>query len=109
MRFLFATFLSALLIVSHSASARKAQQVEDMTLFQFGQLIAEELDYAIIFSPRVRKNKKVGLVLSDSIEPEALYNMFLSVLNMQGYAAVKTNNVIRIVREYKARTITPYH
>tara|TARA_R110001592_G_scaffold288331_4_gene557366 strand:- start:28690 stop:29004 length:315 start_codon:yes stop_codon:yes gene_type:complete len=91
--------------VSQTLFAAKARIVEDVTLFQFGKIVAEELDYAIIFSPRVRKNSKVALVLSKAIEPDQLYNIFLGVLNVQGYAAVKTGNLIRVVREYKARTL----
>lgn len=86
----------------------KANELERMTLFQFSQLVAKELDYAIIFSPRVRKNNRIGLVLPEPLAQDKLYNVFLSVLNSQGYAAVKRGSVIRIVREFKARTL-PSH
>lgn len=78
---------------------------EDMTLFQFSQVVAEVFDYAIVFSPRVRKNREVGMVISDSLEPSQLYNIFLSVLDLQGYTAVKTDNLVRVVREYKSRSM----
>ncbi len=95
------------MLVGQSQSSQKLNSsvTQDMTLFQFSQVVADEFDYAIIFSPRVRKNNKVGLVISDSLETSQLYNVFMSVLDLHGYAAVKTDNVIRIVREYKSRSM----
>jgi len=90
------------------ANASKANELERLTLFQFSQVVAKQLDYAIIFSPRVRKNNRIGLVLSEPLKDDSLYNVFLSVLNSHGYAAVKNGSVIRIVREFKARTL-PSH
>jgi general secretion pathway protein D len=83
----------------------KSTELERMTLFQFSQVVAKELDYAIIFSPRIRKNNRIGLVLSDPLPDEKLYNVFLSILNAQGYAAVRQGRIIRIVREFKARSL----
>ena len=97
--------LSFLIIFCQNLHAAKVQLVDDMTLFQFSRIVAEELDYSIIFSPRVRKNNKVGLVISEAIELDVLYNVFLSVLNAQGYTAVKNDKLIRVVQEYKARAL----
>ena len=94
----------SLLLVSPS----KANELERMTLFQFSQVVAKQLDYAIIFSPRVRKNNRIGLVLSEPLAEDKLYNVFLSILNSHGYAAVKRGSVIRIVREFKARTLSSH-
>ena len=102
-------FRSALLwlILSFSMPACvQANELEKLTLFQFSQVVAKELDYAIIFSPRVRKNNRIGLVLSEPLSGARLYNVFLSVLNSHGYAAVKNGRVLRIVREFKARTLS---
>lgn len=87
------------------AAPANALEQDKLTLFQFSQIVAKQLDYAIIFSPRVRKNNRIGLVLSEPLEDASLYNVFLAILNSQGYAAVKNGSVIRIVREFKARTI----
>lgn len=87
------------------SSIGNALEQEKLTLFQLSQVVAKQLDYAIIFSPRVRKNNRIGLILSEPLEDESLYNVFLSILNSQGYAAVKNGSVIRIVREFKARTL----
>ena len=85
--------------------AAKAQAVKNVTLYQFSKIVAKKLDYAIIFSPRVRKNSKIILVLSKSLESDQLYNVFLGLLNVHGYAAVKSGDLIRVVREYKTRTL----
>jgi general secretion pathway protein D len=94
-----------LLAVAATFSSAQSNELERMTLFQFSQVVAKELDYAIIFSPRIRKNNRIGLVLSNPIPGEKLYNVFLSILNAQGYAAVKNGRIIRIVREFRARSL----
>lgn len=87
------------------AAPSPALEKDRLTLFQLSQVVAKQLDYAIIFSPRVRKNNRIGLVLSEPLEDDSLYNVFLAILNSQGYAAVRNGSVIRIVREFKARTL----
>lgn len=101
-------FIFALVFCVLGSDQVKANELERMTLFQLSQVVAKKLDYAIIFSPRVRKNNRIGLVLSEALAEDKLYNVFLSILNSQGYAAVKNGSLIRIVREFKARTL-PSH
>jgi type II secretory pathway component GspD/PulD (secretin) len=99
------TIIIVLISMSQTIFAAKARMIDDVTLFQLGKIVAEELNYAIIFSPRVRGNSKIAMVLSEPVEPGQLYNFFLSVLNMHGYAAVKSGDLIRVVRERKVRTM----
>ncbi|MFT6909217.1 MAG: hypothetical protein ACJAS1_005933 [Oleiphilaceae bacterium] len=99
------TIVIIFICFSQTSFAAKARMAENLTIFQFGKIVAEELDYAIIFSPRVRINSKVALVLSEAIELDHLYDIFLGVLNVHGYAAVKKGDLIRVVRERKARTL----
>lgn len=54
-----------------------------------------------IIDPRVKA--KVTVVSSNTMSPEEVYEVFLSVLQVHGYAAVPTGTVIKIVPEVNAK------
>lgn len=54
-----------------------------------------------IIDPRVKA--KVTVVSANTLTPEAVYEVFLSVLQVHGYAAVATGSVIKIVPEVNAK------
>lgn len=54
-----------------------------------------------IIDPRVKA--KVTVVSANTLTPEAVYEVFLSVLQVHGYAAVPTGSVIKIVPEVNAK------
>ncbi len=54
-----------------------------------------------IIDPRVKA--KVTVVSAHTLTPEAVYEVFLSVLQVHGYAAVQTGSIIKIVPEVNAK------
>ena len=54
-----------------------------------------------ILDPRV--NAKVTMLSSTPMSPDAFYAAFLSVLEVHGYVAVTTDNVIKIIPSAAAR------
>lgn len=54
-----------------------------------------------IIDPRVKA--KVTVISANTLTPEAVYEVFLSVLQVHGYAAVPTGPVIKIVPEVNAK------
>ncbi len=54
-----------------------------------------------IIDPRVKA--KVTVISANTLTPEAVYEVFLSVLQVHGYAAVPTGAVIKIVPEVNAK------
>jgi general secretion pathway protein D len=54
-----------------------------------------------IIDPRVKA--KVTVISATTLTPEAVYEVFLSVLQVHGYAAVPTGSVIKIVPEVNAK------
>lgn len=54
-----------------------------------------------IIDPRVKA--KVTVISASTLTPEAVYEVFLSVLQVHGYAAVQTGSVIKIVPEVNAK------
>lgn len=54
-----------------------------------------------IIDPRVKA--KVTVISATTLSPEAVYEVFLSVLQVHGYAAVPTGSVIKIVPQVNAK------
>ena len=54
-----------------------------------------------IIDPRVKA--KITVVSSETLTPEEVYEVFLSILQVHGYAAVPTGSVIKIVPEVNAK------
>jgi len=54
-----------------------------------------------IIDPRVKA--KVTVISANTLTPEAVYEVFLSVLQVHGYAAVPSGSVIKIVPEVNAK------
>jgi len=54
-----------------------------------------------IIDPRVKA--KVTVISANTLSPEEVYEVFLSVLQVHGYAAVQTGSVIKIIPEVNAK------
>ena len=54
-----------------------------------------------IIDPRVKA--KVTVISANTLSPEEVYEVFLSILQVHGYAAVPTGSVIKIVPEVNAK------
>jgi general secretion pathway protein D len=54
-----------------------------------------------IIDPRVKA--KITVVSAETLTPEEVYEVFLSILQVHGYAAVPTGSVIKIVPEVNAK------
>ncbi|MEW6766116.1 MAG: type II secretion system secretin GspD [Pseudomonadota bacterium] len=63
--------------------------------------VSEATGKNFIVDPRVKA--KVNLISAKPMPPEELYNVFLSVLQVHGYAAVAKGNVIKIVPDVNAK------
>lgn len=67
----------------------------------FISAVADLTGKNFVIDPRVKG--QVTVVSSAPTEPEALYEVFLSVLKVNGFAAVPSGNVIKIVPDLNAR------
>jgi len=54
-----------------------------------------------IIDPRVKA--KITVISSETLTPEEVYEVFLSILQVHGYAAVPTGSIIKIVPEVNAK------
>lgn len=66
------------------------------------KFVADATGKTIIVDPKVKG--KVEVVSQRPLSTEELYNLFLSILKVHGYAAVDSNGVLKIIDEKGART-----
>jgi type II secretory pathway component GspD/PulD (secretin) len=78
---------------------------KSMTLYDLGLEVSKQTGYTLLFSPRVRSNRKVSVYSSEELAGKELYQVFLSVLKGHGYTGVRQGNLVRIVRTRKARSL----
>ena len=75
----------------------KDTDIKDLIKF-----VADATGHTVIIDPKVKA--KINVISQDSLDEEELYNLFLNVLQVHGYAAVKNDNVIRVIQNKTART-----
>lgn len=84
--------------------AVKAQEytvnLKDTDIQELIKFVAEVTDTTIIVDPQVKG--KVKVVSSKPIKTTELYSLFLSILDVHGYTAVRSGDVIRIVQNKDA-------
>ena len=64
--------------------------------------VAKATNKTIIIDPKVKG--KVQVVSSKPLNQQEYYDLFLSILDVHGFAAIESGNVVRVVPEKDART-----
>ncbi len=76
---------------------------KDMELQQFIRYVADLVDLTVIIDPQVKG--RINVVSDSSVGgPEELYDLFLSVLEVHGFTAVRAGDVVRVVPLKDARS-----
>ena len=75
---------------------------KDADIKELIKFVADATGYTVIVDPKVKGN--VDLISQEAVDKEEMYDLFLAVLQMQGYTAVKNGNVLRIVQDKTARS-----
>jgi general secretion pathway protein D len=76
--------------------------LKDTDIQELIKFVAEVTDTTIIVDPQVKG--KVKVVSSKPIKTTELYSLFLSILEVHGYTAIRSGDVIRIVENKDARS-----
>ncbi|MBL4826474.1 MAG: type II secretion system secretin GspD [Spongiibacteraceae bacterium] len=66
------------------------------------RFVAKSLDKTIIIDPKVKG--KVQVISSKAVNSDQLYDLFLSILEVHGFAAVESGQVLRVIPSKSART-----
>ncbi len=97
-------FLSALLSLFVSVQAIADEitlNLKDADIRALISTVSKFTGKNFIIDPRVKA--KVTVISANTLTPEAVYEVFLSVLQVHGYAAVPTGSVIKIVPQVNAK------
>jgi general secretion pathway protein D len=102
-RLVVAICLSGLLAtpLTWSQQATITPNYKEADIRQIVEAVGEVTQKNFIIDPRV--SAKVTMLSSTPLTPEAFYEAFLSILQVHGYVAVPTGNLIKIVPDATAR------
>jgi general secretion pathway protein D len=101
-RRLSAACACALLLVAGSARADVTLNLKDADIATLIATVSEVTGKNFIVDPRVKG--KVTVVSSSPMTAEGVYETFLAVLEVQGFAAVQSGAAIKIIPDTNART-----
>lgn len=79
---------------------------KDADIRQIVEAVGEVTGKNFILDPRV--NAKVTMLSSTAMSPDAFYEAFLSILQVHGYVAITTGDVIKIIPDASARQFPGY-
>jgi general secretion pathway protein D len=106
----FRGLVLCVLAVTLSASLVSAQQAQRITpnfrdadITQIAEAVSAATGKTFIIDPRVRA--QVTMLSSTPMSPEAFYETFLSILQVYGFIAVPSGNVVKILPDTNARTL----
>jgi general secretion pathway protein D len=98
--------LAALFSLTLGAGAALAQDftvnLKDTDIQELIKFVAEATGITIVVDPAVKG--KVKVVSSKPVSREELYELFLSILEVHGYTAVRSGGVVRVIQNKDARS-----
>ncbi len=98
--------LAALLSVILPGGAALAQDytvnLKETDIQELIKFVAEVTGTTIVVDPAVKG--KVKVVSSKPVSKEELYDLFLSILDVHGYTAVRSGGVVRVIQSKDARS-----
>jgi len=100
-RQLFLSLILSVLLSSQALADEITLNLKDADIRALISTVSKFTGKNFIIDPRVKA--KVTVVSAHTLTPEAVYEVFLSVLQVHGYAAVSTGSVIKIVPEVNAK------
>lgn len=95
------TLLLSLFITAQAVADEITLNLKDADIRALISTVSKFTGKNFIIDPRVKA--KVTVISANTLTPEAVYEVFLSVLQVHGYAAVPTGSVIKIVPEVNAK------
>ncbi|WP_373019683.1 type II secretion system secretin GspD [Thiomicrorhabdus sp.] len=100
-------FSASVMYVTPAYAAESLKQnFKDADISTVIEAVAKITGHNFVIDPRVKG--KVTLIAPEPMEPSALYETLLTILNVHGYTAIPSDNVIKIVPANLARDQLPY-
>lgn len=101
-----ASMPSTLLAETTPPSGEMSQNFQDVDISKVIEAVAKISGRNFIIDPRVKG--KVTLIAPEAMEPDALYETLLAVLDVHGFVAIPNDNVIKVVPANLAKDKIPY-
>ncbi|HSD68124.1 MAG TPA: type II secretion system secretin GspD [Woeseiaceae bacterium] len=98
--------LLALVSVSLAQQPTITPNYKDADIRKIVEAVGAVTGKNFILDPRV--NAKVTMLSSTEMSPDAFYEAFLSILEVHGYVAISTGDVIKVLPDASARTYPGY-
>jgi len=97
--------LSALLTVSSNSVIAETYKLnfKDAEIQELIKFVADATGLTFVVDPKVRG--KIQVISKDPVDEKQLYDLFLSILEIHGFAAVRQGNVVRVVPDRTARSM----
>jgi general secretion pathway protein D len=86
-----------------AAGQRITPNFKDADITQIAEAVSAATGKNFIIDPRVRA--QVTMLSSTSMTPAAFYEAFLSILEVYGFVAMPSGNVVKIIPDANARTL----
>ena len=91
-----------LLVTPDLAAQEYTVNLKDTDIQEFIKFVADVTGTTMVVDPNVKG--KVRVISSKPVTKSELYDLFLSILDVQGYTAVRSGQVVRIVPSKDARS-----
>lgn len=101
MRYLGSVLLLSLSVHLQAAEGPWKINMKNAEIKEFITMISEITGKSFIVDPRVKG--KVTIISNTSLDTDATYELFLSVLRVHGYAAVPAGSVVKIIQQVLAK------
>ena len=99
----YALSLIALTAAAQPANQRVTSNFKDADIRQVAEAVSAATGKNFIIDPRARA--QVTMISAKPMSPEAFYEAFLSILQVHGFIAVPTGDVIKILPDANARQL----
>lgn len=99
----FACLLSCVSVMAQQQQSATTLNFRDVDLAQVVEVVAAVTGKRFIIDPRVRA--QVTIISSTPMAPDALYETFLSILQVHGFVAVPSGNIVKIIPDTNARQV----
>ena len=93
---------AALTLSAGPAAQEYTVNLKDTDIQEFIKFVADVTGTTMVIDPNVKG--KVRVISSKPVSQAELYDLFLSILDVQGYTAVRSGQVVRIVPSKDARS-----
>ncbi len=97
-----AVLLCLLLSTAPAAAQDWTVNLKETDIQELIKFVAEATDTMIVVDPKVKGTVKV--VSPKPVSSSELYDLFLAILDVQGYTAVRSGNVVRVIQSKDARS-----